>query len=408
MGKNVVFPVLLVFLLAFCLVIISCDNGTTTGGGIPGGDTPGAETHGSFLAGKLTTSSVSTAKNNIGQDGIDYGDFPVNDFEIQIDFLSGTNTETGITEWGILSYEGDENSPKILITDEMKVGDLGQLRRMGSKNVYCDFVWFDMKVLYEGKQIANFPTSMFIKDEELGFYQNAYFYPGKVLTEKDMRDGWQSYEIIFDKYPNVKSMDWRYVEEDEAALYDDFVVVPFDGIDLNRPFDLKFSWDISILIKALKDAYDATGSYSAVAKPDQPYIKDFFKSFGLEVLYKGNSVLADTYDTIYFKISKEDYNAAMMKAGLGDIGVNDLINLSSFDELLSVFDAFTDGVTDLDEHGGLFILELKSMFQDKGIPSDSVNTMASKLQSNGYALMGMELSPGTYTITCAVVWSLMD
>jgi hypothetical protein len=48
---------------------------------------------------------------------------------------------------------------------------------------------------------------------------------------------------------------------------------------------LKFEWDISILVGALKDAKDNGNDYGAVEDRSLPYIQDFYKSFNLKVIY---------------------------------------------------------------------------------------------------------------------------
>jgi hypothetical protein len=213
-------------------------------------------------------------------DGEDFGDFPLDDFSIQIDYLVGRSTTTGYTGWGILNFGDGNKEHMIPIISQIKIGDLGSLSPNGD-NGFCDFIIFDIQLLYNGSSIANFPESMFIKGEELAFYQN----PGSgELKEEDIRFGWKSYKIIFEKYSLVPDLDWD--QSDGTALWDDFVVIPFDGIDLYREFDLKFEWDMSILVDALKDTKDGAGNYDAVQDRTSPYIQDFFKSFALKVLYK--------------------------------------------------------------------------------------------------------------------------
>jgi hypothetical protein len=254
-------------MLAFGLVFMACDTGTsnqTNGGG-----------YGSLYAGRADSSSSSHAVMSQSVRNValalaeeDFGDFPLDDFSIRIDYLVGRSTKTGYTGWGILNHS-DENSEHVIpIMSNIKVRDLSSLTADGD-NDFCDLVGCDIFLLYEGNSIANFPESMFIKGEELAFYQNP-------KTGGELREGWKDYKIISEKYLQVS----------ELAGRDDVVVLPFDGIDLNRNFDLKFEWDISILVDALKDAKDNGGNYSAVENRSLPYIQDFFKSFDLKVIYK--------------------------------------------------------------------------------------------------------------------------
>ncbi|MDR1596451.1 MAG: hypothetical protein LBR99_01980 [Treponema sp.] len=254
--------------LAFGLVLAGCPTDGTNGGG------------GSLFAGKAVSQSLSVM-NRAVIDGVDFGDFPVEDFSIRIDYLVGRSTETGYKGWGILNFEDESKEHVIPITSQIKIGDLGFLKVNGA-NDYCDYIIFDIQLLYEGASIANFPESMFIKGEELDFYQN----PGsdREFNQGELRQGWKDCRIIFDEYPLVPDHDWD--PSDGAALSDDFIVIPFDGIDLNRNFDLKFEWDISILVDALKDAKNTEGDYNSIQDRAKPYIQDFFRSFSLKVIYK--------------------------------------------------------------------------------------------------------------------------
>ena len=200
-------------------------------------------------------------------------------FSIQIDYLVGRSTISNYMGWGILDYDNRENQI-IPIISQLRLGNLDSLKPTDSLN-FCDYIGFDIQLLYDGTYIANFPEAMFIKDEEFAFYQN----PGNAENEDSMvlRDGWRNFREIFNKYPMVPDLDWD--QSDGAALWDDFVVIPFSGIDLTQNFDLKFEWDISILVTALNDAYNSGGGYSAVQNRESDFFRDFFSSFSLEVLY---------------------------------------------------------------------------------------------------------------------------
>jgi len=257
--------------LAIGLVFMACDTQT-------GGTTGTTSGRGSLYAGMESQARSARAVIN----GEDFGDFPLDDFSIEIVYLQGSNTNVG-NNWDILNYGSGQKEHVIPITSQIKIANLSSLRPQQKGTNVCDFIQFDINLLYKGSIIANFPESMFIKGEEFAFYQNTSKIFGSYddavaggyvdnFDVKDLRPGWKWYKIIFDKYK-------------VARLGDDFVVIPFDGIDLQRNFDLKFEWDISILVKALKDANEEDEGYSAVQNRTSSFFQDFFKSFSLKVVY---------------------------------------------------------------------------------------------------------------------------
>jgi hypothetical protein len=228
---------LIVFL---CLVVFACDNVNSDSGDGGGGG-------GSLYAGKAGSSSLSNLSRGAAEE--------IDKFSIQIVYLVGRTTKANYMGWGILNYNDNSKQHVIPITSQIKIGDLSSLRPDGD-NILCDYIGFDIALLYNGSTIANFPESMFIKGEILEFYNNAAYdgidAQGKEVAGWTPRSGWKDYKIIFNKYPLVPDLDWD--SSDNAALWDDFVVIPFNGIDLNRSFDLKFEWDTSIIITALEAA----------------------------------------------------------------------------------------------------------------------------------------------------------
>jgi hypothetical protein len=202
-------------MLAFVLVFMACDTGTSNP--TNGTGTNGSGGGGSLYAGREDSSSSSHAVMNksvrnaaLALAEEDFGDFPLDDFSIRIDYLVGRSTKTGYTGWGILNHS-DENSEHVIpIMSNIKIRDLSSLTADGD-NDFCDLVGYDIFLLYEGNVIANFPESMFIKGEELAFYQNP-------KTGGKSREGWKEYKIISEKYLQVS----------ELAGNDDVVVMPFD------------------------------------------------------------------------------------------------------------------------------------------------------------------------------------
>jgi hypothetical protein len=262
------------FILIFGFVIFGCANGSASSENSSSESESGGG--GILYAGKAGSPSLSVMGRGVAEEA--------DDFSIQIDYLVGRSTKSSFMGWGILNYGDGSKEHVIPITSQIEIGDLSSL---GPKegNVFCDYIGFDIQLLYKGSSIANFPESMFIKGETLDFYSNAgnKMDNGHEKAGWAPRSGWKDYKIIFNKYPLVPDLSWD--KSDGAALFDDFVVIPFDGIDLNREFDLKFEWDTSILIDALEAAGTA-GNYRFVGDRDQSYIKDFFKSFALRVIYK--------------------------------------------------------------------------------------------------------------------------
>ena len=256
--------------MVFGLLFLACDNNTTTRGSIYAG---------SIYAGRMDSNNSQSEINRNIIDGIDYGDFPVDNFSIQIDYLVARSTNSSFMGWGILDYNNRDNQ-RIPITSQLRMGDLGSLTPQNGIT-FLDYIGFDIQILKDGVEIANFPESMFIRGEELAFYQN----PGSEENANNMvlMNGWKKWDYIFNKYPLVPDLDWD--QSDGSALWDDFVVIPFEGIDLTRSFDLKFEWDLSILVGALKDAYDNAGDYSAIQNRESQFFKDFFHSFALDVVY---------------------------------------------------------------------------------------------------------------------------
>lgn len=247
--------------LAFGLTLAGCKTETDSGN----------SANGSFYAGKIGNSSPAHSLiSRAVVDGVDFGDFPLDEFSIAVVYVIGRSTTSDYMGWGILNGNPAHYGAVIPITSIIEIGDLSSLSPRDGHD-FCDVVGFDLILLKNGQPFANFPETLFIKGEQFDFYKNPQ--SGYMLPSF-----WKDGQDIFDRYPLTPNI--------SSQLFDDFIVIPFAGIDLNREFDLKFEWDISILVNALKDAKDNAGDYAAVEDKTQPYIKDFFESFALRVIYK--------------------------------------------------------------------------------------------------------------------------
>jgi hypothetical protein len=214
---------------------------------------------------------VSRSATGTPARAITAGEVPLDQFSIAIDYFVGGNTKTSFQLWGVLNYNPETQTPGAVIpvTSIIEIDDLSELQPKNNDN-YCDVFGFDIKLLHNGQEIANFPESYFFKGEEFAFYENP-------RSGNTLPGWWKNAQDMFDKYPTHGFA---------SHMFDDFGVIPFDGIDLTRKFDLKFEWDISSIVEALKEAYNDTGDYNAVADRSKTHFQDFFKSFALKVTYK--------------------------------------------------------------------------------------------------------------------------
>lgn len=246
------------FIVLLILYLIGCSNGTNDSVG--GGE--------SIYAGRDGLSPRSIISRVIS-------DAELDKFSIQVEYMVGKSTN-GFDGWGILEAENSANQI-IPITSQLNIGDLSDVKVKGSNN-FCDFVIFDLKLLYEGEEIANFPETMFIKGEERAFYQHNH------NNDNPIRTGWTNCKDIIDKGYLVKELGYN---ETNKEISDDFAVIPFDGIDLTRRFDLKLEWNIALLISALENAKgdEVHGDYGNVQNDNKPYLREFINSFSLKVFY---------------------------------------------------------------------------------------------------------------------------
>jgi len=181
----------------------------------------------------------------------------------------GTN---GFIGWPLIDVDLTGDSNVILLNDQRILGDLSIMKPRPDKNaVACDFFTFDIIVMHKGKRVSNFPDGVFVKGEG----DTAQFYSRDASLQTY---GWSNSTDIEKKYPMIKD----FISGDDSSM----VLIPFDGIDFSRNFDLKVEWNLEAVVKALEDAYASGGDYEQISDPTKPFIKDFYKGVSLQVLYK--------------------------------------------------------------------------------------------------------------------------
>jgi hypothetical protein len=256
-------------------------------------------------------------------------------FSIGINYMVGSTTGYGPEWWLIKQDEGvpDGDDPvKIdevpdekrrfvipLTSSQSPLGDLNRLKTTEGHTM-CDYIQFGFLLFYDGEEIANFPETMFIMNgnedldrddytdvdqqnasifstvdaEKIVFYENAqtakanrpYATNSDPPTYPLMTADWTDYRKIFRKYPDSLFLN----REDKVGyaglqLWDDFVVINFEGIDLTREFDLKFEWDLDKLKDALAKA-QGEGGYDEIQDQTEDCFQDFYKSLALKVIYR--------------------------------------------------------------------------------------------------------------------------
>jgi hypothetical protein len=132
----------------------------------------------------------------------------------------------------------------------------------------------------------------FIKGEEFALYQNeGDINTGQAKEGFVLRDGWKRASELFAKYPNIKKFDWDF--SDGSAEFRDFVVIPYGGITVGKQLrDVKFEWDIGILIEKMNELYAARGGESewynmppGTEGDNTEFIENYARSFSLTATY---------------------------------------------------------------------------------------------------------------------------
>jgi len=234
MKTKVLIKGIVVLILIFEIMFISCSNGTGT-----------TRSVGRYYAGRDGLSPSRSVVSRAAADTI--GGSPIDEFAIELQYTVGENSQTGC-RWGIFDFDDRKQVP---ITTQFELGTLEMLIPIDTNN-FCDVILTQFWVYQKGNTIITLPGIAFIKGEQF-------------------RYDCQEYLLNTYPYANV----WGSTS----------VVIPFDGVDLTREFDLKCEWNISSLIPPLNNIlldYNDGGPFN----PFPADLENFYKSFDLKVIYK--------------------------------------------------------------------------------------------------------------------------